>query len=204
MKIICVGWNYPLHNAEMGRGNAPEYPTIFMKPDTALLRENRPFFIPDFSGQVEHEIEIVVKINRLGHDIEPRFAHRYYSEIGLGVDFTARDLQNKCKTTGAPWEISKGFDNSAVISKFMPLSSLPPIDNIHFSLLKNGTLQQQGDTRQMIFPVNNIISYVSRFFTLKIGDLIYTGTPAGVSKVNINDHIEGYIEDIKLLDFMVK
>lgn len=175
-----------------------------MKPDTALLRENRPFFIPDFSEQVEHEIEIVVKINRLGRDIEPRFAHRYYSEIGLGVDFTARDLQNHCKAAGAPWEIAKGFDNSAVISHFVPLSSLPPIDDIHFSLLKNGTLQQQGHTRQMLFPVDRIISYVSRFFTLKIGDLIYTGTPAGVSKVNINDHIEGYIEDIKLLDFMVK
>lgn len=204
MKIICVGWNYPKHNDEMGRSATPTVPTIFMKPDSALLRENRPFFIPEFSSRIEHEIEIVVKINRLGKDIAPRFAHRYYSEIALGVDFTARDLQNQCKQTGAPWEIAKGFDNSAVISQFVELASLPPINDIHFSLLKNGVAQQVGHTRDMLFPVDEIISYVSKFFTLKIGDLIYTGTPAGVSKVNIDDHIEGYIEQTKLLDFMVK
>lgn len=204
MKIICIGWNYPLHNDEMGRHTTPAEPTIFMKPDSAILRENRPFFIPDFSNQIEHEVEIVIRINRLGKDISPRFAHRYYSEIALGIDFTARDIQNKCKTAGAPWEIAKAFDNSAVISRFIPLSQLPPIDNINFSLLKNGNTQQQGNTRQMIFPVDDIISHISRYFTLKIGDLIYTGTPAGVSKVEINDHLEGYIEQTKLLDFMVK
>ena len=204
MKIICVGWNYPKHNAEMGRAERPDQPTIFMKPDSALLRENRPFFIPDFSNQIEHEIEIVVRINRLGKDIATRFAHRYYSEIALGVDFTARDIQNQCKKMGAPWEIAKAFDHSAVISQFISLDTLPSIDNLHFSLVKNGTTLQTGHTHDMLFSVDEIISYVSRFFTLKIGDLIYTGTPAGVSKVEINDHIEGYIEQTRLLNFMVK
>lgn len=204
MKIICIGWNYPKHNDEMGRADKPSEPVIFMKPDSALLRENRPFFIPDFSNQVEHEIELVVKINRLGKDISSRFAHRYYSEVALGIDFTARDIQNRCKASGAPWEIAKGFDQSAVISPFISLDSLPPINDIHFSLLKNGTPQQLGHTAQMLFSVDEIISYTSRFFTLKMGDIIYTGTPAGVSKVNINDHLEGYIEQTKLLDFMVK
>lgn len=204
MKIICVGWNYPRHNAEMGRQVAPERPTIFMKPDSALLRENRPFFIPDFSCRVEHEVEIVVRINRLGKDIEPRFAHRYYSEVALGVDFTARDVQERCKAEGAPWEIAKGFDNSAVISRFVPLSSLECAENIGFSLWKNGRRQQEGHSGEMLFSIDEIIAYVSSFFTLKMGDLIYTGTPSGVSKVEIDDHIEGYMEGVKLLDFMVK
>ena len=204
MKIICVGWNYPKHNAEMNREERPQQPTIFMKPDSALLRENRPFFIPRFSNQIEHEVELVVRINRLGRNIAPRFAHRYYSEVALGVDFTARDLQNQCKQLGAPWEISKAFDNSAVVSDFISLDELSDIQNIHFSLQKNGQIQQQGHTKDMLFSVDNLISYISQFFTLKIGDLIFTGTPAGVSPVKINDRLTGYIEDKLMFDFLVK
>ena len=204
MKIICVGWNYPKHNAEMNRVGVPEKPTIFMKPDSALLRENRPFFIPRFSNQIEHEVELVVRINRLGRNIAPRFAYRYYSEVALGVDFTARDLQNQCKQLGAPWEISKAFDNSAVVSDFISLNELSDIQDIHFSLQKNGQIQQQGHTKDMLFSVDNLIAYISQFFTLKIGDLIFTGTPAGVSPVAINDRLTGYIEDKLMFDFMVK
>ncbi len=204
MKIICVGWNYPKHNAEMNREERPQQPTIFMKPDSALLRENRPFFIPRFSNQIEHELELVVRINRLGRNITPRFAHRYYSEVALGVDFTARDLQNQCKQLGAPWEISKAFDNSAVVSDFISLDELSDIQDIHFSLQKNGQIQQQGYTKDMLFSVDNLIAYISQFFTLKIGDLIFTGTPAGVSPVAINDRLTGYIEDKMMFDFLVK
>ena len=204
MKIICVGWNYPKHNAEMNREERPQQPTIFMKPDSALLRENRPFFIPRFSNQIEHEVELVVRINRLGRNIAPRFAHRYYSEVALGVDFTARDLQNQCKQLGAPWEISKAFDNSAVVSDFISLDELSDIQNLHFSLQKNGKIQQQGHTKDMLFSVDELISYISQFFTLKIGDLIFTGTPAGVSPVAINDRLSGYIEDKMMFDFLVK
>lgn len=204
MKIICVGWNYPKHNAEMNREERPQQPTIFMKPDSALLRENRPFFIPRFSNQIEHEVELVVRINRLGRNIAPRFAHRYYSEVALGVDFTARDLQNQCKQLGAPWEISKAFDNSAVVSDFISLEELSDIQDIRFSLQKNGQIQQQGHTKDMLFSVDNLIAYISQFFTLKIGDLIFTGTPAGVSPVAINDRLTGYIEDKMMFDFLVK
>ena len=204
MKIICVGWNYPKHNAEMNREERPQQPTIFMKPDSALLRENRPFFIPSFSNQIEHEVELVVRINRLGRNIAPRFAHRYYSEVALGVDFTARDLQNQCKQLGAPWEISKAFDNSAVVSDFISLEEFSNIQDIHFSLQKNGQIQQQGHTKDMLFSVDNLIAYISQFFTLKIGDLIFTGTPAGVSPVAINDRLTGYIEDKMMFDFLVK
>jgi 2-keto-4-pentenoate hydratase/2-oxohepta-3-ene-1,7-dioic acid hydratase in catechol pathway len=204
MKIICVGWNYPKHNAEMNREERPQQPTIFMKPDSALLRENRPFFMPRFSNQIEHEVELVVRINRLGRNIAPRFAHRYYSEVALGVDFTARDLQNQCKQLGAPWEISKAFDNSAVVSDFISLEELSDIQDIHFSLRKNGQIQQQGHTKDMLFSVDNLIAYISQFFTLKIGDLIFTGTPAGVSPVAINDRLTGYIEDKMMFDFLVK
>ena len=204
MKIICVGWNYPKHNAEMNREERPQQPTIFMKPDSALLRENRPFFIPRFSNQIEHEVELVVRINRLGRNIAPRFAHRYYSEVALGVDFTARDLQNHCKQLGTPWEISKAFDNSAVVSDFISLEELSDIQDIHFSLRKNGQIQQQGHTKDMLFSVDNLIAHISQFFTLKIGDLIFTGTPAGVSPVAINDRLTGYIEDKMMFDFLVK
>lgn len=204
MKIICVGWNYPQHNEEMGRRERPSEPTVFLKPDSALLRENRPFFIPGFSTRIEHEVELVVRINRLGKNIAERFAHRYYNEVALGVDFTARDLQNRCKRNGEPWEIAKAFDNSAVISEFIPIEQLSDINDLHFTLHKNGKLVQDGHTKDMLFSVDEIIAYISRFFTLKIGDLIYTGTPAGVGVVDIEDHLEGWIGDDKLLDFRVK
>ena len=203
MKIICVGWNYPKHNEEMNRFNLPAEP-IFLKPDSSLLRDNKPFFIPRFSNQIEHEIEIVVRIDKLGKNIEERFAHRYYSHIALGVDFTARDLQNKFKDAGQPWELSKGFDNSAVISEFVPISEFGNINNINFELYKNSALVQKGNTSQMLFSVDKIIEFVSKYFTLKIGDLIYTGTPNGVGAVAINDRLEGYIEGNRLLDFYVK
>ena len=203
MKIICVGWNYPDHNTEMKHESAGE-PLIFMKPDSALLRENKPFFIPDFSKQVEYEVELVVRINRLGKNISEKFASRYYEEVALGVDFTARDLQQRQRALGAPWEIAKAFDNSAVISDFIPLSTLANAEGISFSLSKNGVEVQRGNTRDMLFSVNQIIAYVSQFFTLKIGDLIYTGTPAGVGPVVIGDYLEGFIEDNKMLNFFVK
>lgn len=205
MKIICVGWNYPKHNEEMNRVNLPAEPTIFLKPDSSLLRDNKPFFIPRFSNRIEHEIEIVVRIDKLGKNIEERFAHRYYSHVALGVDFTARDLQNKFKEMGQPWELSKGFDNSAVISEFVPISQLGTnINDINFELYKNNSLVQKGNTSQMIFSVDKIIEFVSKYFTLKIGDLIYTGTPNGVGTVAINDRLEGFIEGNRLLDFYVK
>ncbi len=204
MKIICVGWNYPKHNMEMNRVERPEKPTIFFKPDSALLRENKPFFIPRFSNQIEHEVELVVRIDRLGKNIQPRFAHRYYSHVALGVDFTARDLQNEAKAIGGPWELAKAFDNSAVISDFIPLTDKMKIDDINFSLYKNGVLCQQGNSSEMLFPVDEIIAYVSQFFTLKIGDLIYTGTPAGTAAVSQNDRLKGYIGDELMFDFMVK
>ena len=203
MKIICVGWNYPDHNTEMKHESVGE-PLIFMKPDSALLRENKPFFIPDFSKQVEYEVELVVRINRLGKNISEKFASRYYEEVALGVDFTARDLQQRQRALGAPWEIAKAFDNSAVISDFIPLSTLANAEGISFSLSKNGVEVQRGNTRDMLFSVNQIIAYVSQFFTLKIGDLIYTGTPAGVGPVVIGDYLEGFIEDNKMLNFFVK
>ena len=203
MKIICVGWNYPDHNTEMKHESVGE-PLIFMKPDSALLRENKPFFIPDFSKQVEYEVELVVRINRLGKNISEKFASRYYEEVALGVDFTARDLQQRQRALGAPWEIAKAFDNSAVISDFIPLSTLANAEGISFSLSKNGVEVQRGNTRDMLFSVNQIIAYVSQFFTLKIGDLIYTGTPAGVGPVVMGDYLEGFIEDNKMLNFFVK
>ena len=203
MKIICVGWNYPDHNTEMKHESVGE-PLIFMKPDSALLRENKPFFIPDFSKQVEYEVELVVRINRLGKNISEKFASRYYEEVALGIDFTARDLQQRQRALGAPWEIAKAFDNSAVISDFIPLSTLANAQGISFSLSKNGVEVQRGNTRDMLFSVNQIIAYVSQFFTLKIGDLIYTGTPAGVGPVVMGDYLEGFIEDNKMLNFFVK
>ncbi len=203
MKIICVGWNYPDHNTEMKHESVGE-PLIFMKPDSALLRENKPFFIPDFSKQVEYEVELVVRINRLGKNISEKFASRYYEEVALGIDFTARDLQQRQRALGAPWEIAKAFDNSAVISDFIPLSTLANAEGISFSLSKNGVEVQRGNTRDMLFSVNQIIAYVSQFFTLKIGDLIYTGTPAGVGPVVMGDYLEGFIEGNKMLNFFVK
>lgn len=202
MKIICVGRNYGLHAKELGNA-IPEEPVIFMKPDTALLRKNEPFFIPDFSTDVHHEVEIVLRINRLGKSIAENFAHKYFNEITLGVDFTARDLQTTQKEKGLPWEIAKAFDHSAVIGELIPIEGLD-INNLEFSLVKNGNVVQKGNAADMIFNYAKIISYVSKFFTLKIGDLIYTGTPAGVGAVAINDRLEGYIGEKKIFDFKVK
>jgi 2-keto-4-pentenoate hydratase/2-oxohepta-3-ene-1,7-dioic acid hydratase in catechol pathway len=176
-----------------------------MKPDSALLRNNDPFYIPDWSNDVHHEIELIVKISRLGKNIEKRFAHRYYSEIGIGIDFNARDVQNALKDKGLPWEKSKAFDHSAVICKnFVPIDSLKDRNEIHFRLDKNGTTVQDGNSALMIFAIDDLIAHISKYFTLKIGDLIYTGTPAGVCPVSIGDHLEGFLEGEKKFDFLIK
>ncbi len=203
MKIIAIGWNYPDHNKEMNRSLLPKEPIIFMKPDSALLKDGKPFFIPDFSDRIEYEAELVVKINKLGKNIAPRFAHRYYNEVTVGIDFTARDLQQKQRETGSPWEISKAFDSSAVIGNFIQIPG-DNVNNLNFHLDINQMTVQSTNTSEMIFPVNEIIAYISRFFTLKIGDLIFTGTPSGVGPVKINDHLQGFLGETKLLDFHVK
>lgn len=179
-------------------------PVICMKPDTALLRDGNPFFLPDFSNEIHYETELVLKINRLGKNIAEKFAHRYYDEITVGIDFTARDLQRRQKELGLPWEIAKGFDNSASIGEFISKKSIPDINNINFHLDINGKTAQQGNSCDLIYSFDKIIAYVSRFFTLKIGDLVFTGTPAGIGGVSINDRLEGYIENKKLLDFRIK
>ncbi len=204
MKIIAVGMNYAAHNKEMHNSLELSEPTIFMKSDSSLLKDGKPFFIPDFSDEIHYETEIVIKINRLGKNIGERFAHRYYSEVTVGIDFTARDLQTRLRKQGLPWELSKAFDNSAVVGTFIPLQDVGEIENLSFRLNINGEKAQEGNTSQMLFPVNKIVAYVSRFVTLKIGDLIYTGTPEGVGPVKIDDHLEGYIGERKLLDFYVK
>lgn len=204
MKIICVGRNYVAHAKELNN-EVPGEPVLFMKPDSALLRNNDPFYIPDWSNDVHHEVELIVRINRLGKSIERRFAPRYYAEIGLGIDFTARDVQNNLKDKGLPWEKAKAFDHSAVISsEFVAVDSLPDRNKIHFRLDVNGKTVQNGDSSLMIFPFDEIIAQVSRYFTLKIGDLIYTGTPSGVGPVKPGDRLEGYLEEKKMFDFLVK
>jgi fumarylpyruvate hydrolase len=179
-------------------------PIFFMKPDTALLQRGRPFFLPDFSEEVHYEMEVVVKIDRLGKNIAERFAHRYYSEVTVGIDFTARDIQRRQKERGLPWEIAKSFDNSAAIGTFVSKSDFEELSNLDFHLDINGKMVQRGNTSDMIFTVDKIISYISRFFTLKVGDILFTGTPAGVGSVAINDHLQGYLGGQKLLDFRVK
>jgi 2-keto-4-pentenoate hydratase/2-oxohepta-3-ene-1,7-dioic acid hydratase in catechol pathway len=204
MKIICIGRNYVAHAYEL-KNEVPDEPVFFMKPDSSLLRNNDPFYIPDWTKEVHHEIELVIKINRIGKNIEKRFAHRYFDEVGLGIDFTARDVQNKLKEKGLPWEKAKAFDQSAVLgSVFIDKAVFPVQNNISFKLKKNGMLVQEGNSELMIFNFEEIISNVSKYVTLKIGDLIYTGTPAGVGPVQIGDHLEGFLEDKKLLDFFVK
>jgi 2-keto-4-pentenoate hydratase/2-oxohepta-3-ene-1,7-dioic acid hydratase in catechol pathway len=203
MKILAIGQNYIEHNKELNSKH-PSEPVVFMKPDTALLRNNKPFFIPDFTEELHYETELIVKINRLGKNIDPKFAHRYYSEIGLGVDFTARDVQRRLKNEGKPWEISKAFDNSAVIGDFIPVEKVGNVQDIRFSLQLNGATVQQGHSADMIFPIDELIAYVSCFFTLKIGDILFTGTPAGVGKVAVDDRLEGFIFDTKMFDFKVK
>lgn len=208
MKIICIGRNYAEHIRELNN-EVPDEPVIFIKPDSALLRNNAPFFIPEFSNDVHHEVELVIKISKIGKHIPLQFARDYYSEIALGIDFTARDLQTKLKAKGLPWEKAKGFDHSAVISKFVPLEQFgfdqkTSIKSLNFSLQKNNVTVQQGNTDFMINSIDEIISHVSQYFTLKIGDYIFTGTPAGVGKVSPNDHLTGYIESTEMFSFGVK
>lgn len=205
MKIIAVGWNYQSHNAEMAQQELPQAPVVFTMPETSLLKEGKPFFLPQFSNRIEYETELVFHISRLGKNIAPKFAYRYYDAVTVGIDFTARDIQAEARRTGNPWDISKGFDYSAPIGRFVPLPEMPPkADNIEFSMRLNGVPAQQGNSRDMIFPIDRIIAYVSQFYTLKIGDIIFTGTPAGVGPVKIGDHIEGFIGDTRVLDFFVK
>jgi acylpyruvate hydrolase len=202
MKIICVGRNYGLHAKELGN-EIPDKPVIFSKPDTALLKNNEPFYHPDFSQDIHHELELVVKIDKVGKSILPQFASKYYSQVTVGIDFTARDLQNELKTKGLPWELAKAFDNSAVVGEFVTLGELD-IQNLDIQLLKNEELVQTGNTKDMLFNVDTIIAFVSKYFTLKTGDLIFTGTPAGVSKVNIGDQLQGFLNHQKLFDFEIK
>lgn len=205
MKIIAVGWNYQSHNAEMAQQELPKVPVVFTMPETSLLKEGKPFFLPQFSNRIEYETELVFHISRLGKNIAPKFAYRYYDSVTVGIDFTARDIQAEARRTGNPWDISKGFDYSAPIGRFVPLPEMPPkADNIEFSMRLNGVPAQQGNSRDMIFSIDRIIAYVSQFYTLKIGDIIFTGTPAGVGPVKIGDHIEGFIGDTRVLDFFVK
>lgn len=203
MKIICVGRNYTKHIDEL-QNEKPTEPVLFCKPDSAVLPKNHPFYIPEFSDEIHYEVEILVKINRLGKHIDTSFANRYYNEIGLGIDFTARDLQDKLKNKGLPWEKAKAFDNSAVISKFVPVEQYKNINNIHFSLYKNDILVQEATTSQMLWKIDELIAYISTFMTLKIGDIIFTGTPAGVGKVNINDKLTGKLENKTMFEVNVK
>ena len=202
MKILCVGRNYSEHAKELGNA-VPENPVIFSKPDTALIRNNEAFYHPDFSQDIHHEVELVIKISKMGKKIQPKYARNYFTEIGLGIDFTARDVQSKLKEKGLPWELAKAFDGSAPLGDFINIEG-KDLSNINFSLTKNGEIVQQGNTAQMIFPFEEIVSFVSQYFTLKVGDLIYTGTPAGVSKVNVGDKLEGFIEDKMMLICNIK
>ena len=205
MKIIAVGMNYARHNEELGHTEENREPVIFLKPDSAILRDGKPFFLPDFSQEVHYETEVVVHICRLGKHIAPRFASRYYDAVTVGIDFTARDLQRRFRELGHPWELSKGFDNSAVIGEFVPLSSAGgDVQNLNFRLDIDGQTVQRGCTADMLFRVDEIIAYVSRFMTLKMGDLLFTGTPAGVGPVSIGQHLQGYLGERKLLDFYVR
>ena len=204
MKIICVGRNYAQHATELNNA-LPSEPVIFLKPDTALLKNNQPFFHPDFSSNIHHEVELVVKISKHGRHIQPKFAKNYYNQIALGIDFTARDLQQKQKEKGLPWEIAKAFDNSAVIGQFFELNELDNnLNELPFKLEKNGELVQEGNSKNMLFSIDDIIAYISKFFFLKQGDLIYTGTPAGVGQVKIGDKLTGYIENKQAFSFVVK
>lgn len=203
MKVICIGRNYTEHIKELAN-EKPTEPVVFLKPDTAILLKNQPFFIPEFSNDVHHEVEILVKINRVGKYIDKKFAHKYYDEIGLGIDFTARDLQEQLKAKGLPWEKAKAFDGAAVIGTWFPKSNFKNVDDINFSLQKNNVEVQKGNTSHMMWKIDEIIEYVSKYFTLKIGDIIFTGTPAGVSKVEPNDQLKGFIENQEALTLTIK
>lgn len=201
MKIICIGRNYVNHISELGN-EKPEEPVIFLKPDTALLKEG-DFYLPEFSNDVHHEVEVVVKMSKVGKYIDPKFAHKYYNEISVGIDFTARDIQQKLKEKGLPWEKAKAFDNSAVVGNFIAVADLD-VDNLELELLKNGALQQKGNTNQMLWKINELVAYVSQYFTLKTGDLIFTGTPSGVSKVQAGDVLEGFLQGQSLFKTNIK
>jgi len=203
MKIICIGRNYADHAKEFGN-DVPEKPIFFLKPDTSVVIRNRPFFYPDFSQDIHYETEIVLKICRLGKNISPRFAHRYYKELTVGIDFTARDLQRECKKNGWPWEIAKGFEGSAPLGKFVHKDKLKDVHNLSFGLRLNDRVVQSGNSADLIFSFEDLIAYVSQFFTLKMGDLIFTGTPAGVGPVKVGDRLTANIDDRTLLDFRVK
>lgn len=205
MKIFAVGMNYLAHNKELhGALYKPEQPVIFTKADSALLKDGKPFFIPDFMGRIDYETELVVRICRLGKSIPQRFAHRYYDAVTVGIDFTAREMQQKLRSEGKPWDICKGFDGSAALGEWVDLSKFRDIQAIHFRLDINGRTVQEGCTSDMLYKVDELIAYISRYFTLKTGDILYTGTPAGVGPVKIDDHLEGYIEDRKVLSFNCK
>ena len=203
MKIICIGRNYVTHIEEL-QNERPEEPVVFLKPDSAILLKQHPFVIPEFSNDVHHEVEILVKINKVGKYIEPKFAPNYYDEIGLGIDFTARDLQAKLKEKGLPWEKAKSFDGSAVVGDFYSKNNYDSIENIQFKLVKNGEIVQLGTTSHMLWKIDELIAHISQFFTLKKGDVIFTGTPEGVSSVKPNDILEGFIEDKKSFRIQVK
>ncbi|MFZ1705960.1 MAG: fumarylacetoacetate hydrolase family protein [Saprospiraceae bacterium] len=202
MKIFCIGRNYADHAAELNNP-LPAKPMVFMKPSTALLLDNKPFYHPEFSKDIHYELELVLKVKKNGKHVLPEFAADYFDEVAMGIDFTARDLQEQCKQNGHPWEIAKSFDHSAAVSNFFPLSDYNR-NNISFTLKLNGEKRQQGQTKNLIFPFNDLICYISQYFTLQKGDLIYTGTPAGVGKVAIGDHLEGYLEDKKILECRIK
>jgi acylpyruvate hydrolase len=203
MKIICIGRNYAEHAKEL-KNEIPTEPVFFMKPDTALLKDGEPFYYPDFTNDLHHEIEIVIKINKVGKHIDEQFAHKYYEEIGLGIDLTARDLQAKAKEKGLPWEKAKAFDGSAPLGKFMSKTALGNLSDIGFELTINGETRQAGNTKDLLFSFDKIIAYVSKFVTLKVGDLIYTGTPEGVGPVKIGDKLQGFIKGDLMLEFEVK
>lgn len=203
MKLICIGRNYTKHIEELAN-ERPEHPVVFLKPDSSILLKKHPFVIPEFSNDVHHEVEILVKINKIGKYIDQKFAHTYYDEIGLGIDFTARDLQSNLKAKGLPWEKAKAFDGSAVIGNWLPKETLGDVDTIGFTLEKNGEVVQDGNTSHMLWKIDELISYVSQYFTLKIGDIIFTGTPAGVGSVAINDKLKGFIGDTELFSINIK
>ena len=205
MKIFAVGMNYIQHNKELdGTLYKPEEPVIFTKADSALLKDSKPFFLPDELGRIDYETELVVRICRLGKSIPQRFAHRYYDAVTVGIDFTARDLQNKLRAEGKPWDLCKGFDGSAAIGEWVSIEKFRDIQAIHFRLDFNGNTVQEGCSSDMLFKVDEIIAYISQWFTLKTGDILYTGTPAGVGPVHIDDHLTGWLEDRKVLEFNVK
>ncbi|WP_299315428.1 fumarylacetoacetate hydrolase family protein [uncultured Aquimarina sp.] len=203
MKLICIGRNYTDHIEEL-ENEKPTDPVVFMKPDTSILLKKQPFFIPDFSDDVHHEIEVLIKIKKVGKHIDRRFAHKYYDEIGLGIDFTARDLQSKLKSKGLPWEKAKAFDGAAVIGEWIAKNEFSDVNNINFRLEKNEEIVQQGNTQFMLWKIDELIEYVSQYFTLKIGDVIFTGTPAGVGAVKTNDNLSGFIEEKKMFSIKVK